>query len=99
MRNQQLPGKRIKEENLQVQDAEVCSHKEMEQYYVHLQHTLEVVGFLHPDRPRHLMTRLRRLYNRAEVTRLEMNILRGILTETCKKIGNHDSPFEDSAGK
>lgn len=57
---------------------------ELEQYYAHLEQTLIEIGFLVPERPRHLMPRLRRLYGRAEVTRLEMNILRGILTETQK---------------
>jgi tRNA (cytidine32/uridine32-2'-O)-methyltransferase len=33
---------------------------------------------------RHLMARLRRLYGRSSVSRAEMNILRGILTETQK---------------
>ena len=32
----------------------------------------------------HLMSRLRRLYGRSSVSKLEMNILRGILTETIK---------------
>ncbi len=31
------------------------------------------------------MTRLRRLYGRASISKLEMNILRGILTETQKR--------------
>jgi tRNA C32,U32 (ribose-2'-O)-methylase TrmJ len=38
------------------------------------------IGFLDPTRPRHLMRRLRRLYNRARPDQNEMNILRGILT-------------------
>lgn len=59
---------------------------EMEQYYAHLERTLIDIGFLIPERPRHLMTRLRRLYGRSEVTKLEMNILRGILTETQKVV-------------
>ena len=32
------------------------------------------------------MTRLRRLYGRSAVSKLEMNILRGILTETEKAV-------------
>ncbi|TWE11055.1 tRNA/rRNA methyltransferase/tRNA (cytidine32/uridine32-2'-O)-methyltransferase [Pseudomonas sp. AG1028] len=57
---------------------------EMESFYGHLEKSLVEIGFLDPASPRHLMSRLRRLYGRAEVTRLEMNILRGILTETLK---------------
>ena len=33
------------------------------------------------------MPRLRRLYGRIQVNRMEVNILRGILTETQKAIG------------
>jgi tRNA (cytidine32/uridine32-2'-O)-methyltransferase len=32
------------------------------------------------------MRRLRRLYNRARTERVELNILRGILTETQKRV-------------
>ncbi len=60
---------------------------EMEQYFAHLQQVLVEIGFLDPHQPRHLMPRLRRLYGRIRVNRMEMNILRGILTETQKAIG------------
>lgn len=53
---------------------------EMERFYNHLEQTLIEIGFLDPARPRHLMRRLRRLYNRARPDQNEMNILRGILT-------------------
>lgn len=59
---------------------------ELEQFYQHLERTLIDIGFLVPERPRHLMARLRKLYGRAQVDRLEMNILRGILTETQKSV-------------
>lgn len=65
-------------------NAQPVTADEMEQFYRHLEQTLIQIGFLIPERPRHLMPRLRRLYGRAEVNRLEMNILRGILTETQK---------------
>jgi TrmH family RNA methyltransferase len=65
-------------------DAQPVTADEMEQFYRHLEQTLIEIGFLIPERPRNLMARLRRLFGRAEVDRLEMNILRGILTETRK---------------
>ncbi len=55
---------------------------ELEHYYRHLEQTLVDIGFLDPQRPGHLMARLRRLYSRTDLRRAEMNILRGILTET-----------------
>jgi TrmH family RNA methyltransferase len=53
---------------------------EMERFYEHLQRMLLSTGFLDPANPRHLMRRLRQLYNRAAPDRNELNILRGILT-------------------
>jgi len=42
------------------------------------------LGYLDPQQPKHLMRRLRRLYHKARLERLEVNILRGILTDTQK---------------
>ena len=57
---------------------------ELELFYGHLESTLVQIGFHDPSNPRHLMSRLRRLYGRSNISKLEMNILRGILTETQK---------------
>ena len=61
---------------------ELATSDELERFYTHLEQTLVRIGFLDPAKPRHLMARLRRLYGRSSVSKLEMNILRGILTET-----------------
>jgi tRNA (cytidine32/uridine32-2'-O)-methyltransferase len=53
---------------------------EMTRFYDHLEEVLVEVGFLDPRKPRHLMRRLRRLFNRAQPDRNEINILRGVLT-------------------
>jgi tRNA/rRNA methyltransferase/tRNA (cytidine32/uridine32-2'-O)-methyltransferase len=53
---------------------------EMERFYTHLQNVLLESGFLDPNNPRHLMRRLRRLFNRALPDQHEINILRGILS-------------------
>jgi tRNA/rRNA methyltransferase/tRNA (cytidine32/uridine32-2'-O)-methyltransferase len=58
----------------------------MERFYVHLEETLAAIAFLDPANPRHLMRRLRRLYSKARPTVNELNILRGILGETQKRI-------------
>lgn len=52
---------------------------EMEEFYEHLERALLDIGFMDPDRPRRLMHRLRRLFNRAQLDMNEYNILRGIL--------------------
>jgi tRNA (cytidine32/uridine32-2'-O)-methyltransferase len=40
------------------------------------------IGFLDPAAPKQLMPRLNRLFNRVRLDEMELNILRGILTET-----------------
>lgn len=55
-------------------------YEELEHFYAHLQQVLLATGFLDPVNPRHLMRRLRRLFNRARPDRNEINILRGILS-------------------
>ena len=74
-----LSAERVVEEGEQEVTAD-----EMESFYGHLEQSLVEIGFLDPANPRNLMARLRRLYGRSAVTRVEMNILRGVLTETVK---------------
>ncbi len=52
----------------------------VENYYTHLQKTLESLGFIKSDNPRQTMTRLRRLYNRVRLDEMEVAIMRGMLT-------------------
>ena len=69
-----------------VWDAPPATQENMERFYVHLEDTLTEIGFLNPAAPRQLMTRLRRLYSRLQLDAMELNILRGILTETQKRV-------------
>jgi len=55
-------------------------HGELEGYFEHLNNVLQMTGYLDPRQPGMIMQRLRRLYLRSEVTRNEINILRGMLT-------------------
>lgn len=61
--------------------------EEMTRFYTHLEQVLIEVGFLDPNNPRHLMRRLRRLFNRVQPDQIEVNILRGILTAVQKRKG------------
>src|SRR5690554_2832095 len=61
-----------------------ATHESLELFYEHLQQTLIDIEFLDPEKPRHLMARLRRVYGRSQLKKSEVNILRGILTETQK---------------
>lgn len=78
------PTKMEKFESTSMLNTELVTADELELYYAHLERTLIDIGFLDPEKPRHLMSRLRRLYGRSAISKLEMNILRGILTETQK---------------
>jgi TrmH family RNA methyltransferase len=51
---------------------------DVEYFYAHLREVLQEIDF--DDRTGHLMERLRRLFNRAQLDRNELNILRGILS-------------------
>lgn len=70
-------------------DTPFASRDNMERFYTHLEETLIDIDFLDPSAPRQLMSRLRRLYSRVRLDEMELNILRGILTETqkCAKRG------------
>jgi tRNA (cytidine32/uridine32-2'-O)-methyltransferase len=65
-------------------DASFASRDNMERFYTHLEETLIDIEFLDMAAPRQLMSRLRRLYSRVRLDEMELNILRGILTETQK---------------
>ncbi|MEX6501263.1 tRNA (cytosine(32)/uridine(32)-2'-O)-methyltransferase TrmJ [Pseudomonas zhanjiangensis] len=78
------PTKLAKLETTAMLNAQPVTADELESFYVHLEQALVEIGFLDPAKPRHLMSRLRRLYGRSGISKLEMNILRGILTETVK---------------
>jgi tRNA (cytidine32/uridine32-2'-O)-methyltransferase len=62
-------------------DIELAEHAEIEQMFDHLEKTLVDIKFLDPDNPRQLMTRLRRLILRAIPDKVEVAVLRGILTK------------------
>lgn len=63
-----------------------CTNDELERFYKHLEQLLVAIKFLDPTQPKHLMTRIRKLYGKAQLSKVEMNILRGILTETEKSL-------------
>ena len=64
----------------------------MELFYEHFERVLLASGFLNPQNPRHLMRRLRRLFNRAQVDENELNILRGILSAVAPGSGPRPKP-------
>jgi len=69
----------------QAEEGDYASVEQVEQFYEHLERTLVGIEFLDPANPRHLMRRLRRLFNRVRLDQNEVNILRGILTAVNRK--------------
>ncbi len=56
----------------------LATAEQMEAFYQHLQQTMADIGFLHPERSKSIMRRLRRLFNRTQLDSKELDILRGI---------------------
>lgn len=54
--------------------------EEMELFFGHLEQVMVEVGFHEPENPRQTLTRLRRMFNRIRMDKMELNILRGMLT-------------------
>lgn len=54
--------------------------EEMEKLYQHIESAALETGFLDPANPKHLMRRIRRLFNRAQPDQNEVHILRGLLS-------------------
>ncbi len=77
-------------------DTPFCTVENLERFYEHLEQTLTEIEFLDPAAPRQLMARLRRLYGRVRLDEMELNILRGILTETRKWVARANAPDDRS---
>ncbi len=72
--------------HLQNWDEQFSDHADMQRFYEHLEQVLVEIDFHDPENPRQLMTRLQRLFNRAHLDVMEMNILRGVLTAVQKLV-------------
>lgn len=60
-------------------DSPLATAAQMESFYTHLYQALNDIGFMHPDKSKSIMRRLRRIYNRIQLDTKELDILRGIL--------------------
>ena len=69
----------------QAEQQRLANAEQLDGYYQHLERVLSEIGFLHPDHPRKMMRRLKRLFYRASLSEVEVNILRGILSSIEKK--------------
>lgn len=56
----------------------LATAEQMDLFYAHLLETIADIGFLHPEKSRSIMRRLRRIFNRTHLDTKELDILRGI---------------------
>ena len=61
-------------------DQEFATGDQVEHFYQHLEQVMIDIKFHDPSNPRQLMQRMRRLFGRIRLDVMELNILRGILT-------------------
>src|SRR5262249_19653126 len=57
-----------------------ATHEDLENFYGHLERSVETSGFFDAGNPRRLMERMRRMFARARLEREEVNVLRGMLS-------------------
>lgn len=67
-------------------ESEYPLSQDLERFYSHLEQTLLKTNFIIPQHPGMVMTKLRRLFNRARPESQELNILRGMLASIDKSI-------------
>lgn len=67
-------------------ETEYPLNEDLERFYTHLESTLTDTGFIVKNHPGIVMTKLRRLFNRARPEAQELNILRGILSSINKSL-------------
>jgi tRNA (cytidine32/uridine32-2'-O)-methyltransferase len=54
----------------------------LESFHEHLAETMEELKFYDPNNPKQLITRMRRLFNRTRMDKMEVSMLRGLLSAT-----------------
>lgn len=61
-------------------DEPLVTHEQMEQFYPHIEKMLAEIEFMDPQNPRLLPLRLRRLFGRIQLDKMEYHLLRGIFS-------------------
>ena len=61
-------------------DQPLATTDELELFHQHLAETMATLNFYDPDNPKQLLTRMRRLFNRTRMDKMEVSMLRGLLT-------------------
>lgn len=66
-------------------DQPLATADELELFHNHLAETMATLKFYDPDNPKQLLTRMRRLFNRTRMDKMEVSMLRGLLTAAGRK--------------
>ncbi len=72
--------------NVQTKQNSLAAHEDLDNFYTHLEKVLTKVEFLKPENHKRIIQKLKRLFNRAQLESIEINILRGILKSIEKSI-------------
>ena len=73
-------------------DEPLATNEAVAGFLDHLETVMEQSGFLNPEQPGQVMTRMRRLFMRARPDKMEMSILRGVLVALEKKMKEGGNP-------
>lgn len=73
-------------------DHPLASQEDTERMLVHMEQALVSLGFHDPENPRLLMPRLRRMFARTRLDKMEVNILRGILSAVERQTSSASKP-------
>jgi tRNA (cytidine32/uridine32-2'-O)-methyltransferase len=68
----------------------LASNEAVAGFLDHLENVMTQSGFLNPQQPGQVMTRMRRLFMRARPDKMEMSILRGVLVALERKMPRND---------
>ena len=66
--------------SMHVWDQPLATADELELFHHHLAETMATLKLYDPDNPKQLLTRMRRLFNRTRMDKMEVSMLRGLLT-------------------
>ena len=67
-------------------DQPLATSDELELFHDHLARTMAGLNFYDPDNPKQLITRMRRLFNRSRMDKMEVSMLRGLLSAADRKV-------------
>ena len=68
-------------------DQPLATADELELFHAHLATTMADLKFYDPDNPKQLLTRMRRLFNRTRMDKMEVSMLRGLLSAAQRNRG------------